>query len=97
MEEDIVHPERSGLELRGISTDALLHILVCDGKTKLIHIINKDGWFLSHLEINSSDICSPYSLCYDANTHCLWVGSGYNNELCVYRYIERMDTQIGTL
>eukprot|EP00105_Crassostrea_gigas_P043728 XP_019927876.1 PREDICTED: uncharacterized protein LOC105340573 [Crassostrea gigas] len=43
------HPSGSGLWSRGICTDALSHILVCDDRTNAVHIIDKDGQFLSHL------------------------------------------------
>uniref|UniRef100_A0A8W8NXR4 Uncharacterized protein n=1 Tax=Magallana gigas TaxID=29159 RepID=A0A8W8NXR4_MAGGI len=34
---------------------------------------------------------SPQSLSYDVNTHRLWVGSLWDNKVCVYRYITRQD------
>lgn len=37
-----------------ICTDAMSHILLCDGVTRSINILNKDGQFLSHLEIELS-------------------------------------------
>nr|XP_034320737.1 tripartite motif-containing protein 3-like [Crassostrea gigas] len=87
------HPSGSGLQPRGICTDALSHILVCDGTTNTVQMINKDGQFLSHLLTKSQEMDEPYSLSYDVNTHRLWVGSGsYNNKkVCVYRYITRQD------
>ncbi|XP_065937904.1 uncharacterized protein [Magallana gigas] len=85
------HPSGSGLRPLGICTDALSHILVCDLSTKTVQMINKDGQFLSHLLTISQEMVSPYSLSYDVNTHRLWVGSGYNNKVCVYRYITRQD------
>ncbi|XP_052694833.1 uncharacterized protein LOC128173153 [Crassostrea angulata] len=85
------HPSESGLWPRGICTDALLHILVCDGTTDTVQMLNKDGQFLSHLLTKSQEMGRPWSLSYDVNTHCLWVGSRYNNKVCVYRYITRQD------
>uniref|UniRef100_K1QUL7 Tripartite motif-containing protein 3 n=1 Tax=Magallana gigas TaxID=29159 RepID=K1QUL7_MAGGI len=85
------HPSGSGLVPVGICTDALSHILVCDGRTKTVQMINKDGRFLSHLLTKSQEMGVPLSLSYDVNTHRLWVGSGDNNEVCVYRYITRRD------
>nr|XP_034319750.1 uncharacterized protein LOC105342926 isoform X1 [Crassostrea gigas]XP_034319751.1 uncharacterized protein LOC105342926 isoform X1 [Crassostrea gigas]XP_034319752.1 uncharacterized protein LOC105342926 isoform X1 [Crassostrea gigas] len=84
------HPSGSRLFPRGICTDALSHILVCDGTTNTVQMINKDGQFLSHLLTKSQEMGVPYSLSYDVNTHRLWVGS-YNNKVCVYRYITRQD------
>uniref|UniRef100_A0A8W8NJ60 B box-type domain-containing protein n=1 Tax=Magallana gigas TaxID=29159 RepID=A0A8W8NJ60_MAGGI len=85
------HPSGSRLLPCGICTDALSHILVCDDKTNTVQMINKDGQFLSHLLTKSQEMVLPCSLSYDVNTHRLWVGSLYNNKVCVYRYITRQD------
>uniref|UniRef100_A0A8W8P440 Tripartite motif-containing protein 2 n=1 Tax=Magallana gigas TaxID=29159 RepID=A0A8W8P440_MAGGI len=79
------HPSGSGLQPRGICTDALSHILVCDGRTKTVQMLDSDGQFLSHLLIRPSGIFSPWGLSYDVNTHRLWVGSRDNNTVVVYR------------
>lgn len=83
------NPSESGLRTLGLSTDALSHILVCDGKTHTVQMIDKDGQFLLHLLIRPFGIFEPCSLSYDANTHCLWVGSFHNSNVCVYKYITR--------
>ncbi|XP_065932382.1 uncharacterized protein [Magallana gigas] len=83
------HPSGSGLEPLGLCTDALSHILVCDGYTKTVQMINKDGQFLSHLLTKSQEMGRPRGLSYDVNTHRLWVGSWGNNKVRVYRYITR--------
>ncbi|XP_065930765.1 uncharacterized protein [Magallana gigas] len=85
------HPSGSELEPRGICTDPLSHILVCDDRTKTVQMLDSDGQFLSHLLISPSGILSPSSLSYDVNTHHLWVGSGDNNTVVIYRYITRQD------
>ncbi|XP_065931155.1 uncharacterized protein [Magallana gigas] len=85
------HPPGSGLWPRGICTDALSHILVCDSRTDTVQMIDKDGQFLSHLLISPSGIFSPQGLSYDVITHRLWVGSWYNNTVVIYRYITRQD------
>ncbi|XP_052693127.1 uncharacterized protein LOC128171380 [Crassostrea angulata] len=85
------HPSGSGLQPWGICTDALSHILVCDGRTDTVQMINKDGQFLSHLLTKSQEMGRPWGLGYDVNTHRLWVGSPWNNKVCVYRYITRQD------
>ncbi|XP_065930892.1 uncharacterized protein [Magallana gigas] len=85
------HPSGSGLQPRGICTDALSHILVCDGETETVQMLDRDGQFLSHLLIRPSGRFSPCSLSYDVNTHRLWVGSGDNNTVVIYRYITRQD------
>ncbi|XP_065932418.1 uncharacterized protein [Magallana gigas] len=84
------HPSGSELWPEGICTDALSHILVCDGKTKTVQMLDKDGQFLSHLLTKSQEMGVPYGLSYDVNTHRLWVGSWYK-KVCVYRYITRQD------
>ncbi|XP_065930294.1 tripartite motif-containing protein 3-like [Magallana gigas] len=85
------HQSGSGLRPRGICTDALSHILVCDLITLTVQMLNKDGQFLSFLLRESEEFGYPHSLSYDVNTHRLWVGSGDNNKVCVYRYITRQD------
>eukprot|EP00105_Crassostrea_gigas_P036793 XP_019920941.1 PREDICTED: tripartite motif-containing protein 2-like [Crassostrea gigas] len=82
------HLSGSGLEPRGICTDPLSHILVCDVTT--VQMIDRDGQFLSHLLTESQEIGAPWGLSYDVNTHRLWVGS-WDNKVCVYRYITRQD------
>uniref|UniRef100_K1QXL0 Perlucin n=1 Tax=Magallana gigas TaxID=29159 RepID=K1QXL0_MAGGI len=82
-------PTGGGLEPRGISTDALSHILVCDYKNNTVHIINKNGQFLSHLLREPQEMGILYSLSFDINTYRLWVGLIYNNKVYVYRYITR--------
>nr|XP_034319547.1 uncharacterized protein LOC117687320 [Crassostrea gigas] len=85
------HPSGSRLLPCGICTDALSHIMVCDGRTITVQMINKDGQFLSHLLTKSQEMRRPWSLSYDVNTHRLWVGSWNNNKVWVYRYITRQD------
>nr|XP_034322691.1 uncharacterized protein LOC105323939 [Crassostrea gigas] len=85
------HPSGSGLDPRGICTDPLSHILVCDGRTKTVQMLDMDGQFLSHLLTRPSGRFSPWSLSYDVNTHRLWVGSEDNNTVVIYRYITRQD------
>nr|XP_034310546.1 uncharacterized protein LOC117684057 [Crassostrea gigas] len=84
-------PSGSGLRPVGICTDALSHILVCDEITKTVQMLDKDGQFLSHLLKKSKQMGKPRGLSYDVNTHRLWVGSGDNNKVCVYKYITRQD------
>ncbi|XP_065939277.1 uncharacterized protein [Magallana gigas] len=85
------HPSGSRLMPRGICTDALSHILVCYEWTNTVQMINKDGQFLSHLLTKSQEMREPCGLSYDVNTHRLWVGSWYNNKVCVYSYIDTQD------
>lgn len=88
------NPPGSGLKPYGICTDVLSHILVCDGKADAIHIVNKNGQFLTHFLTKSQDMTSPLSLSYDFNTRCLWIGSR-TGKVCVYSYITQQDILTG--
>lgn len=68
---------------------------MCDLKTNTVQIIDKDGQFLSHLLINLLGNFAPHSLSYDYNLHRLWVGSGLDNTMCIFRYIDRHDSLTG--
>ncbi|XP_052692147.1 uncharacterized protein LOC128170416 [Crassostrea angulata] len=85
------HPSGSELQPHGICTDALSHILLCDDTTKTVQIIDRDGQFLSYLLTESEEIIEPCGINYDVDTHRLWVGSGNNNTVVIYRYITRQD------
>lgn len=87
--------EGSKIFARGICTDPLSNILICDEWTATVHIIDKDGEFLTKLLIRPSGIFEPYSLCYDLNTHLLWVGSRCKNTVCAYSYITTKEDLTG--
>lgn len=89
------HPLGSELGPKGICTNALSHILVCDDNTHTVQMLDKNGQFLSHLLIRPPGIFNPTSLSYDYKTNCLWVGSGTNNKMCAYMYISGQDTPRG--
>lgn len=89
------HPSGSGLMPWAICADALSHILVCDENTHTVHLIDRDGRFLSYLLIRPQGVFTPRSLGYDVTTQRLWVGSDIRQRVCVYRYITRKITQIG--
>lgn len=80
-------PSGHRIDPRGICTDSLSQILVCDVKSVKVLVIDKGGNFLRFLSLESLDICRPHSLRYDKNNDCLWVGSENNNKVCVCRYI----------
>ncbi|XP_062616179.1 uncharacterized protein LOC134277900, partial [Saccostrea cucullata] len=83
------HPSGSWLSPQGLCTDALSNILVCDGYTDAVQIVDKNGVFLSLIQTQHHGIEIPCSLSYDGITHQLWVGSLNNNRMCVYRYINK--------
>ncbi|XP_062591447.1 uncharacterized protein LOC134252926 [Saccostrea cucullata] len=85
------HPPRFLLQPRGICTDALLHILVCDFNTQTVQMIDKEGRFISLINIPQEVECKHWSLFYDEKRHLLWVGSFDNNTMCAYRYKGRQD------
>lgn len=88
-------PSGPKLTPRGVCTDALSHILVSDYETHTIHMLDKDGRFLSHLLTRlDDDILQPWGLSYDTKTTFLWVGSAGDNTLCIYRYLTRQDTEM---
>ncbi|XP_062611194.1 uncharacterized protein LOC134273041 [Saccostrea cucullata] len=84
------HPSGSELWPCRICTDTLLHIMVCDFATSTIHMIDRDGHFLSLILTRQQGINGPMGLSYDDRTHLLWVGLAYGEKkVCVYRYLER--------
>ncbi|XP_062587004.1 uncharacterized protein LOC134248609 [Saccostrea cucullata] len=83
-------PSGSRLYPRGICTDALSHILVCDSNTHTVQIIDQDGHFLSQFKTEQHLIDRPWGLSFDSETKLLWVGS-YNNKVNIYRLINEGD------
>ncbi|XP_056007385.1 uncharacterized protein LOC130050793 [Ostrea edulis] len=86
-------PSGSPLNPRGICTDALSHILVCDDNTHTVQMIDKDGHFLSLLLTQQHRINEPLSLNYDDKTQFLWVGSKNTNTLSVCKYISEINKE----
>lgn len=85
------HPTGSGLSPNGTCTDVFSNILVCDKRTNTVQMIDKDGTFMYFLLTESDGIFEPWGLCYDINSHLLWVGSNSNNVIKVFRYINRQN------
>lgn len=83
------------LKPNGICTDAFSNILVCDEHSNAVHMIDKDGQFLSYLLIRPSGIFYPRCLSYDIYTHRLWVGSEYYKKVCCFRYMTKQGIQTG--
>ncbi|XP_062576856.1 uncharacterized protein LOC134238751 [Saccostrea cucullata] len=80
-------PSGSRLRPWGICTDALSHILLCDGNTNTVHIIDKDGNYLTQLDTVQHRIDWPSCLSYDDITRSVWVGSYRHNTVKIYRLI----------
>lgn len=89
------HPAASNLTPHGICTDALSHILVCDYASSTVHMLDKNGHFVSHIVSVTQEMTAPHSLSYDMNTHHLWVGSELNKNVRVFRYISIQDPITG--
>ncbi|XP_062579273.1 uncharacterized protein LOC134241223, partial [Saccostrea cucullata] len=82
------HPSGSGLLPFGICTNVLSQILVCDYDNNTIHMISKDGNFLSFILTQEQGLYLPQSLSYDEKNSFLWIGSGYNNTVVIYKCID---------
>ncbi|XP_062613891.1 uncharacterized protein LOC134275641 [Saccostrea cucullata] len=74
---------------RGICTDILSNILVCDTYSETIQILSKDGTFIQDLQIDERNFSCPCSLCYDLENNLLWIGRSDSGLLSAYRYLER--------
>nr|XP_022288247.1 uncharacterized protein LOC111100549 isoform X1 [Crassostrea virginica] len=85
-------PSGSGLFTpRGICTDVMSHILVSDSNTYTVHMLDRDGQFLSYVLTRQTPGMdyTPWGLSYDVTTHAVWVGSRNNNTMSVCQYINR--------
>ncbi|XP_065938594.1 tripartite motif-containing protein 5-like isoform X2 [Magallana gigas] len=76
----------SGFYPYGICTDVLSHILVCNGFSEKVHLLDKDGQFLSLLLTSQQGVHIPCSVCVD-NENNLWVGH-FTNTVSVYKYLQ---------
>ncbi|XP_062609480.1 tripartite motif-containing protein 2-like [Saccostrea cucullata] len=71
----------------GICTDVLGHILVCDGYSDTVHLLDQDGQFLSLLLTEQQGVYRPRSVCVDDENN-LYVGQYDTNTLTVYKYLQ---------
>ncbi|XP_062601578.1 uncharacterized protein LOC134263263 [Saccostrea cucullata] len=86
------HLSTSQLLPLGLCVDALSNILVSDANSKTIQMIDKDGHFLSLLFTEQRWKKAPRALSYNNKNHLLLVGtSDHNEEICIYRYIQRKE------
>lgn len=78
---------RSRLEPRGICTDPLSNILVCDNVSESVHVIDKDGQFQFLLRLKK-DKWDIFGLSYNVHSQQLWIGS-QDSKICVLRYLKK--------
>jgi hypothetical protein len=71
----------------GICTDALGHILVCDQLNHSVHLVDKNGQFLSLLLTPQHGVHSPIGICVDVDNN-LYVGSTSKKTVKVYKYLQ---------
>lgn len=71
---------------RGICTNELGNILIADENNHGIHVLNKDGGFLTILTIPDDPLASPISLCIDHhNNICIGCADG---KIKVLKYLD---------
>lgn len=81
------NPSGSGLLPRGICTDRMSHIIVCDSSSKKIHVIDEDGRFLSYVFIDTKLMSEPSCLSYAFRNDLFLVGSYNGNKIGVCKYV----------
>ncbi|XP_062595588.1 RING finger protein 207-like [Saccostrea cucullata] len=79
--------QKSGFRPYGICTNVLGHILVCDGFSDTVHLLDQDGQFLSLLITKQQGVKTPRSVCVDDENN-LYLGQGDTNTLTVYKYLQ---------
>ena len=91
-------PSGSNILPAGICTDAMSHILLCDMYSCTVQILSKNGIFLSYF-LTKQGVYRPTSLCYDFNTHLLWVESQFSagTRVSVFRYATKHLSLAGKL
>ncbi|XP_065938121.1 tripartite motif-containing protein 5-like [Magallana gigas] len=82
-----VRGQRSEFGPYGICTDVLGHILVCDGFSKTVHLLDQYGQFLSLLRTEQQGVKYPRSVFVDDENN-LWVGQCLTNTVAVYKYLQ---------
>lgn len=78
------HISEQTLKPKGICTDPLSNILVCD-QNMLVHIIDKDGQFLIYIKTKAE----PCTLAFDLTSYILWVGNSKKGILDNIQYLSR--------
>ncbi|XP_078311977.1 uncharacterized protein LOC111135531 [Crassostrea virginica] len=76
----------SGFYPFGICTDVLGHILVCEGISNTVDLLDQDGGFLSAILSIQQGITSLRGVCVDDENN-LYVGQRDTNTVTVYKYL----------
>lgn len=75
----------------GVCCDGQSNILICAPYSNSVHVIDKNGHFLSHFQL--SGMGRAYCLSYDVLNNRLYAGIDHNQQtLGVYKYIFRQDS-----
>ncbi|XP_052682114.1 E3 ubiquitin-protein ligase TRIM71-like [Crassostrea angulata] len=72
---------------RGVCTDRLGHILVCDICSNTVHLLDQVGQFLCLLLKQQEGAWSPCNVCVDGENN-LFVGHWKTNTVTVYKYLQ---------
>ncbi|XP_065923740.1 E3 ubiquitin-protein ligase TRIM71-like [Magallana gigas] len=77
----------SEFDYRGLCTDLLGHILVCDFYGDTVDLLDQDGQFLCQLLTNQQGVTCPFSVCVDDENNLI-VGQRNTNTVTVYKYLQ---------
>ncbi|XP_065929133.1 tripartite motif-containing protein 2-like [Magallana gigas] len=72
---------------RGVCTDVLGHILVCDYYSDTVYLLDQDGQFLCILLTKQQGVNDPYSVCVDDENNLI-LGEKNTNTVTVYKYLQ---------
>lgn len=69
----------------GLCTDTLGNILVCDGYSKTVHLLDQDGHFLSLILTEQQGVCHPFCVCVvdESKLHLC-----QDNTVVVYKFLQ---------
>ena len=76
-------------QIYAVCTDKLSNILLCNWSNDAVQIIDKNGKFLRNILTKEHGIFRPVSMSYDVTTHRVWINSGWDKTIHVYKLIER--------
>lgn len=71
----------------GICTDDLGHLLICDGASNTVHIVDENGSFIALLINEEFGLKNPCGLCLDEENNLL-VGQWDKKTISVFKYLD---------